>query len=60
MAKMLPSADKTKLTLFYTIKKISSKRSSLAADGNTIMNLPWYPRKIVHFSLAQSFSPNLA
>jgi hypothetical protein len=36
---------------FYAIKKnFSSKWSSLAAAGNTTMNLPWYPKKIVHFS----------
>jgi hypothetical protein len=47
---VLTSADKTRLTKFF----FSSKRSSLAADGNTLMNLPWYPRKIVHFSLVLS------
>jgi hypothetical protein len=51
---VLPSADKTRLTRFILSKKISSKRPSLAADGNTIMNLPWYSRKIVHFSLVLS------
>jgi hypothetical protein len=51
---VLPSADKTRLTRVILSKKISSKRSCLAADGNTIMNLPWYPRKIIHFSLVLS------
>jgi hypothetical protein len=47
---VLPSADKTRLTRFILLKKNSGKRPSLAAaDGNTIMNMPWYPRKIVHF-----------
>jgi hypothetical protein len=52
---VLPSADKTRLTHFILSKNIfSSKRSSLAADGDFIMSLPWYPRKIVHFSLLLS------
>jgi hypothetical protein len=52
---VLPSADKTRLTRFILSKNMfSCKRPSLAADGNTIMNLPWYPRKIVHFSLVLS------
>jgi hypothetical protein len=54
---VLPSAEKTMLTRFIgCIKKyiFSGKRPSLAADGNTIMNLPWYPRKKVHFSLVLS------
>jgi hypothetical protein len=49
---VLPSAEKARLTHFILSKNIfSSKQPSLTADGNTIMNLPWYPRKIVHFSL---------
>jgi hypothetical protein len=51
---VLPSADKTRLTRFILSKKINSKQPCLGADGNTIMNLPWYPRKIVHFSLVLS------
>jgi hypothetical protein len=53
---VLPSADKTGLTHFILSKNIffTGKRPSLAADGNTIMNLPWYPRKIVQFSLVLS------
>jgi hypothetical protein len=37
---VLPSAEKTRLTHFILLKKISSKLPSLTADGNTIMNLP--------------------
>jgi hypothetical protein len=43
-----------KRILYYPKKYFSSKWPSLAADGNTIVNLPWYPRKIVHFSLVLS------
>jgi hypothetical protein len=52
---VLPSADKTRLTHFILSKNIfSSKWPSRVADGNTIMNLPWYPRKIVRFSFVLS------
>jgi hypothetical protein len=55
---MLTSAEETRLTCFILFQNIflCSKQPSLVADVNTIMNLPWYPRKIVHFSLV--FSPS--
>jgi hypothetical protein len=43
---VFPSAEKTRLTRF---KYFSSKRPSLAADGNTIMNLPCLIRLFVNF-----------
>jgi hypothetical protein len=59
---VLPSADKTRLTHFILLKTIflvANGLCSLAADGNTIMNLPWYPRKIVHFTLVLSHKKGL-
>jgi hypothetical protein len=53
---VLTSAEETRLTCFILLQNIffCSKQPSLTADVNTIMNLPWYPRKIVHFSLVLS------
>jgi hypothetical protein len=48
---VLTSAEVTKLTCFILLQNIAN---NLTADVNTIMNLPWYPRKIVHFSLVLS------
>jgi hypothetical protein len=48
---VLTSAEETRLTCFKLFQNASfcSKQPSLTADVNTIMNLPWYPRKIVIF-----------
>jgi hypothetical protein len=53
---VLTSAKDTKLTCFILLQNIffCNKQPSLTADVNTIMNLPWYPRKIAHFSLILS------
>jgi hypothetical protein len=50
---MLTSSEENRLTCFILLQNIffCNKQPSLTADVNTIMNLPWYPRKIVHFSL---------
>jgi hypothetical protein len=42
----VPSAAMAKLTPLIVTKKIflSSKQSSLSADGNPIMNLPWFAK----------------
>jgi hypothetical protein len=54
--RVLTSAEETRLTCFILLQNIffCSKQPSLTADVNTIMNLPWYPRKIVYFSLVLS------
>ncbi len=53
---VLTSAEETRLTCFILLQNIFfwSNQPSLTADVNTIINLPWYPRKIVHFSLVLS------
>jgi hypothetical protein len=53
---VLTSAEEIRLTCFILLQNIffCSKQPSLTAAVNTIMNLPWYPRKIVHFSLVLS------
>jgi len=53
---VLTSAEETRLTCFILLQNIFfwSNLPSLTADVNTIINLPWYPRKIVHFSLVLS------
>jgi hypothetical protein len=53
---VLTSAEETRLTCFILLQNtfFCSKQPSLTADVNTIMNLPWYPRKIDHFSLVLS------
>ncbi len=53
---VLTSAEETRLTCFIQLQNIFfwSNQPSLTADVNTIINLPWYPRKIVHFSLVLS------
>jgi hypothetical protein len=33
---------------------IIRQEPNLTADGNTMLNLPWYPRKIVSFLLVHS------
>jgi hypothetical protein len=48
---VLTSAEVTKLTCFILLQNIAN---NLTADVNTIMNLHWYARKIVHFSLVLS------
>jgi hypothetical protein len=53
---VLPSADKTRLTHFILSKKFSSKWPSLAADGNTIMNLPCLTRAFCQFLFRHSHS----
>jgi hypothetical protein len=43
---VLPSDDKTRQPRFILSKiYFKSQRPSLAADGNTIMNLPWYQKE---------------
>ncbi len=53
---VLTSAEETRLTCFILLQNIFfwSNQPSLTADVNTIINLPWYPRKIVNFSLVLS------
>jgi hypothetical protein len=53
---VLTSAEETRLTRFILLQNIFfwSNQPSLTADVNTIINLPWYPRKIIHFSLVLS------
>jgi hypothetical protein len=54
---VLTSAEETGLTFLYDCKiyfSLVNNIGSLTADVNTIMNLPWYPRKIIHFSLVLS------
>ena len=53
---VLTSAEETRLTCFILLQNIFfwSNQPSLTADVNTIINLPWYPRKIIHFSLVRS------
>jgi hypothetical protein len=53
---VLTSAEETRLTCFILLQNIFfwSNQPSLTADANTIINFPWYPRKIVHFSLVLS------
>ncbi len=53
---VLTSAEETRLTCCILLQNIFfwSNQPSLTADVNTIINLPWYPRKIVHFSLVLS------
>ena len=48
---VLTSAEETRLTCFILLQNIffRSNQPSLTADVNTIINLPWYPRKIVIF-----------
>jgi hypothetical protein len=48
---VLTSAEEARLTCFILLQNIffCSKQPSLTADVNTIMNLPWNTRKIVHF-----------
>ncbi len=51
---VLTSAEESRLTCFILLQNIFfwSNQPSLTADVNTIINLPWYPRKIVHFSFS--------
>jgi hypothetical protein len=53
---VLTSVEETRLTCFVLLQNIffCSKQPSVTADVKTIMNLLWYPRKIVHFSLVLS------
>jgi hypothetical protein len=53
---VLTSAEGTRLTCFILLQNIffCSKQLSVTADVNAIMNLPWYPRKIAHFTLVLS------
>ncbi len=53
---VLTSAEETRLTCFILLQNIFfwSNQPNLTANVNTIINLPWYPRKIVHFSLVLS------
>jgi hypothetical protein len=45
-------AEETRLSCFILLHTIlfCSKQPSLTADVNTILNLPWYPRKIALFN----------
>jgi hypothetical protein len=53
---VLTSPEETRLTCFIQLQNIffCSKQPSVTAIVITIMNLPWYPRKIDHFSLVLS------
>jgi hypothetical protein len=48
---VLPSAEKTRLTRFILSKKLLHS-TKLTADGNTILNLPWHPRKNSKFFIS--------
>jgi hypothetical protein len=60
---VLTSAEETRLTRFILFQNIffCCKQPSVTSDVNTILSLPWYPRKIVQFSLVLSPSrPNIS